>query len=213
MARVCTQVTEWIQQQVSKPIEDWVERTEEKCKKRKWYDPRRWLCWLVTTLVSVIRWVVVTVVTAVVTVVCRLVSDLLSLIWDLLQFIGNLILALVTWDKCRLKAAISNLADAFEEAFAMLGDVLIRPIVDRVQTNRLRKFVEEQIDDKYGALSEQSEAIKAKLNVRSGVFGYRLTMTVHRMFLDSETKTPTSGDLPNLIYLHENGLKIGRAHV
>jgi hypothetical protein len=48
MAMVCTQVTEWILQEVSKPIEDWEESTEKKCKKRKWYDPRGWLCWFVS---------------------------------------------------------------------------------------------------------------------------------------------------------------------
>lgn len=93
---VCTKVTGWIRQNISKPIEDWEERTEKKCKKLKWYDPRRWLCWLVTTLVKVLRWIIVTVVTAVITIVCHLVADLLSIIWNGLKFLGNLFLALVT---------------------------------------------------------------------------------------------------------------------
>lgn len=103
MARVCTIVTEWIETHVSKPIEDWVQHQEEKCKKHHWYDPRRWFCWLVTTLVEIIRWVVVTVVTAVITLVCHLISDLLSISWDLLKFLGHLLKALFTWDKCVLQ--------------------------------------------------------------------------------------------------------------
>src|SRR6476469_9529708 len=60
MATECIETQEWIEEEVSKPVEEWVEQTEKKCKKRHWYDPRRWLCWLVTTLVKVVVWVVVT---------------------------------------------------------------------------------------------------------------------------------------------------------
>ena len=43
MARICTEVTEWIEEKVSRPVEEWEERQEKKCKKRKLYDPRKWL--------------------------------------------------------------------------------------------------------------------------------------------------------------------------
>lgn len=52
MAAVCKDYKKWVEEQVEKPVEEWVEKTEQKCKKRKWYDPRRWLCWLVTTFVK-----------------------------------------------------------------------------------------------------------------------------------------------------------------
>src|SRR3990172_1870445 len=88
---VCTTITEWIREEVSKPIEEWEERTKEKCKKRKWYDPRKWLCYLAVYFVKVIRWIVVTVVRAVVSTVCRLIVAVLGLIWDILRFIGLLL--------------------------------------------------------------------------------------------------------------------------
>jgi hypothetical protein len=205
MAKVCTQVTEWIRQEISKPIEDWEESTAKKCKKRKWYDPRGWFCWLVRVLVLVIRWVIVTVVTAVITIVCHLVTGLLSILWNVLKFLGNLLKALFTWDKCALQAALGNLFDAAAEALELIGDVLIRPITDRVQTYRLRKHVGEEIDKRFADSPDLAEVIKRNLNVDTGVFGYRLTVALHRMFVDSETRTPQSGDVPNLILLHETG--------
>jgi hypothetical protein len=205
MAMVCTEVTEWIRQEISKPIEDWEESTQKKCKKRKWYDPRGWFCWFVRVLVLVIRWIIVTVVTAVITIVCHLVADLLSIIWDVLKFLGNLFKALITWDKCALQAAIGNIGDGFAVALELIGNVLIRPITDRIQTYRLRNYVGEEINKRFADRPELAEAIRKNLNVDTGVFGYRLTVTLHRMFVDSETRTPQSGDVPNLVFLHETG--------
>lgn len=208
MAMVCTKITETIRQNISKPIEDWEERTEKKCKKRKRYDPRRWLCWLATTLVKFIRWIIVTVVTVLITIVCHLVADLLSIIWNGLKFLGNLFLALVTWDKCGLQAALGNLSDAFIGVVEIIGDVLIRPITDRIQTSRLRRHVGEEIDKRFADQPELAEAIKHNLGVNTGVFGYRLTVPVYRLFVDSETRTPQSGKDSNLIFLHDNGINL-----
>jgi hypothetical protein len=205
MTMVCTRVTEWIRQEVSKPVEDWEEGLQKTCKKRKWYDPRGWLCWLVRVLVLVVRWVIVTVVTAVVTVVCHLVADLLSILWNVLKLLGNLFLALVTWDKCRLQAALGNVADALIGLGEIIGDVLIRPITDRVQTFRLRRHVGKEIDRRFADQPELADAIKQTLNVNTGVFGYRLTVALHRLYVDSQTRTPQSGDVPNLVFLHETG--------
>ena len=206
MARTCTEVTEWIETQVSKPIEDWVQQREEKCKKRPWYDPRRWLCWIVTTLVKIIRWVVVTVVTAVITIVCRLISDLLSIIWDLLKFLGHLLKALFTWDKCVLQEALADLGDALVGVYELIGDVIIRPVIDRIQTYRLRQYVSHEIAQRYWMLPDLIPVLKKKFNVDSGVFGYRVSCAVHRMYVDSTTKTPRFGDVPNLFALHRDGL-------
>jgi hypothetical protein len=206
MARVCTMVTEWIETHVSKPIEDWVQHQEEKCKKRHWYDPRRWFCWLVTTLVEIIRWVVVTVVTAVITLVSHLISDLLSISWDLLKFLGHLLKALFTWDKCVLHEALADLFDSLVGLYELSGDVIIRPIIDRIQIYRLRRYVAHEILRRYWMQSDLIPVLKEKFNVDSGVFGYRVTCTVHRMYVDSTTKTPRFGDVPNLYALHCDGL-------
>ncbi len=78
MAKVCREYKKWVEEKVEKPIEEWVKKTEEKCKKRKWYDPRRWICWLVTTFVKVVRWVVVWVGKWVTYIVCELITNVLN---------------------------------------------------------------------------------------------------------------------------------------
>lgn len=78
MARICREYKQWVEEKVEKPIDEWVEKTEKKCKKRKWYDPRRWLCWLVTTLVKVVRWVVVWVGKWFTYILCELITNALN---------------------------------------------------------------------------------------------------------------------------------------
>jgi len=78
MAKICRKYKKWLEEKVEKPIDDWVEKTEKRCKKRKWYDPRRWFCWLVTTLVKVVRWVVVWVGKWVTYLVCQIVTSVVN---------------------------------------------------------------------------------------------------------------------------------------
>lgn len=78
MAKVCKNYKKWVEEQVEKPIDDWVKRTEEKCKKRPWYDPRRWFCWLVTTFVRIVRWVLVWIGKWITYVVCEFVATVLN---------------------------------------------------------------------------------------------------------------------------------------
>lgn len=206
MAMVCTTITEWIETEISKPIEEWEQRQEKECKKRPWWDPRRWLCWLVTHLVLVIRWVVVTVVTAVITIVCHLLADVLAILLDLLKFIGHLLVALFTWDKCALQEALADLADAITRLYELIGNVVIRPIVDRVQTYRLRRYVKHLIAERFFTQPDVVPRLWSRFNVDTGVFGYRLVCTVHRMYVDSQTRTDRFGDVPNLFALHDQGL-------
>jgi len=78
MGKVCKDYKKWIEEEIEKPIDDWVEQREEKCKKRKWYDPRGWFCWIVTTFVRIVRWVVITVGKWVTYVVCEIVTFTLN---------------------------------------------------------------------------------------------------------------------------------------
>jgi hypothetical protein len=204
MAVVCTTVTEWIQTEISKPMEEWAEETQKKCKKYKWYDPRGWFCWFVVVLVKVIRWVIEYVITAVFTLVCRLVSDLINIFVDLLQFLGLLLKSLFTWDKCTLQEAIAELGNAVGGALTLIGDTLIRPIFDRVQSYRLRNYVKGNIAERYANRPEVISALNDLFSVDHGVFGYRLTCTVYRMYVDSRTTTTVYEDVPNLFGLHNS---------
>jgi len=206
MAMLCTTITEWIEDEISKPIEQWEEERYEKCKKRPWWHPLRWLCWFVTRLVKVIRWIVVTVVTAVVTVVCHAIADVLGIILDAFIGIVLLLVALITWDKCALQAALAHLGNAVGAALNLIGDVLIRPIIQRIQLYRLSNYVEEQINEKFGSRPEVAEALKERFNVNYGAFGYRLTCRLYRMYVDSATSSPTEPGVANLYTLHRDGL-------
>ncbi|MGP1308780.1 MAG: hypothetical protein ACTS27_01110 [Phycisphaerales bacterium] len=63
MAEICHEIEEWIEEEVAKPVNKWVERQEE----RRGGHPRKWwvlclnklVCWLVTVLVKVVAVIVV----------------------------------------------------------------------------------------------------------------------------------------------------------
>ena len=117
MGKECKEFKKWVEEQVEKPIDQWVEKTEKKCKKRKWYDPRRWICWLVTTFVKVVRWVVVTVTKWVTYVVCKIVNVVIDVVtspslwkegdyvdfWSVVHFLTGLVIGLFL---CLLKAPL-----------------------------------------------------------------------------------------------------------
>jgi len=207
MAYVCTQITEWIEEEISRPVEQWVEKSEEKCKKLKWYDPRRWLCWIVTTLVKVIRWVLVTIVTTVTSIVCRLVSVILSVLVDLFQFVWHLLAALFTWDKCRLQEAVGELVNALSSTLTGFGYVLISPVVERINRYRLRNYVDELIKAKFAGRPEDISHLVDKLRLSSGSFGLRLTVSLQRTYLDSQkVSDPDQFDgRPDIWVLHDRG--------
>ncbi|HEX6044176.1 MAG TPA: hypothetical protein VFZ22_06785 [Pyrinomonadaceae bacterium] len=79
MATICKDVHEWIEEQIEKAVEEWIERTEKKCEEYDWWNPIGWFCWLVTILVRVVKFVLVTVGKWVVRVVCEVVAFVLTL--------------------------------------------------------------------------------------------------------------------------------------
>ena len=74
MATKCKDVQDWVEEQVWKPVDDWVEKAEEKCEEYDWWNPIGWFCWLVITIVKIIRWVLVPILTLVIRVVCEVVN-------------------------------------------------------------------------------------------------------------------------------------------
>ncbi|HEX8399093.1 MAG TPA: hypothetical protein VF644_16775 [Pyrinomonadaceae bacterium] len=79
MATICKNIQERIEEQVWKPVDDWVERTEERCEEYDWWNPIGWFCWLVTIVVKIARWILVPVITFVFRVVCEVVNFFLNL--------------------------------------------------------------------------------------------------------------------------------------
>ena len=94
MGRVCHEIQEWIEEQIEKPIEEWENRQERRCREQdcNWWCLccNKWFCWLVWILVKIIRWVIVTVGKWVTRIVCEVVNIIL----DGVGFIVNLILSI-----------------------------------------------------------------------------------------------------------------------
>ncbi len=208
MALVCTQINEWIEEQVSKPIEEWEERQEKKCKDYPWYDPRGWFCWLVVWFVKVVRWVVVTVGKWVARTVCKLVTILVNFISDVLSGLWDVIVGIFTLDWRRILDGLIKIGLAIVATAIGLfriftfGDT-IAYIIEEINKGRLKDHVRKLLEGKYsGATLDQ---IKAAIRLDHGAFGLRLNGTVFRTVLDSEIVSPTDPTAPNLVVLHETG--------
>jgi hypothetical protein len=207
MAVVCTQIKEWVEEKVSKPIEEWEERQEKKCKDYPWYDPRGWVCWFVTVLVKVVRWVVVTVGKWVIRTVCTIVGAVLTAIRDVLVGIGDIIAGIVTLDWRRIvdgliRIVIAVVLGAIRLGRMILGDT-VGFIIDEIDTWRLRRYVRGLLEEKYSG--DTLAQIKEAIGLDHGTFGLRLHATAYRTVLDSETPSPRDPAVANLVALHRSG--------
>ena len=208
MALTCTKSTEWIEEEISKPIEEWEERQEKKCKKRKWYDPRGWFCWFITILVKVVRWVVVTVGKWVVRTVCKIVATLIDIVRDVLSGLWDVVAGIFTLDWRRILDGLIKIgAGILFGAIRLfrivtLGDT-IDFIIGEINEWRLRKYVRGLLGAKYS--DDTLDQIKEAIRLDHGSFGLRLNASAYRTILDSETPSPTEPSVPNLVVLHETG--------
>jgi hypothetical protein len=208
MAIECVETQEWIEEEISKPVEEWVEKTEQKCKKRPWWHPLRWLCWLVTTLVKVVVWVVVKVGKWVVRTVCKVVGAILDWIVKVATGLWDMVAGIFTLDWRRfLDGLIQIVAETINAALTLLRVVLLLDtldyIVTEIQRGQLRAYVRTKLGFKYSGQDFQD--IVDNLRIDHGAFGYRIRMRAIRTFLDSETPSPEEPGVPNLVVLHEQG--------
>jgi hypothetical protein len=203
----CVEQQEWIEEEISKPIEEWVEQTEQKCKKRPWWHPLRWLCWLVTTLVKVTRWVIVYVGKWVVRTVCKLVGTIIGTVWDVLTGLWDVIVGIFTLDWRRILhglfkivLAALNLALTIFRIVTLIDTAAY--ILEEINRNRLRNYVRKLLEAKPYS-GEELQNIKDTLHLDRGAFGYRIPMIAIRTYLDSEVESPEERGVPNLVKLHE----------
>lgn len=84
MAQICEEIHDWVEKKVEKPIDVWVEKKVKKCKKKKCKKRclccNKWFCWIATTFVKIVKWVVVTVGKWVVRAVCEVVNIVIDII-------------------------------------------------------------------------------------------------------------------------------------
>ena len=211
MALICTEINEWIEEEISKPIEEWEERTKEKCKK-SWYNPFgwKWVCSLVSFLVKVIRWVIVTVGKWVVRTVCRLIGVIITFVVDFFAGLWNVIAGIFTLDWRRTLDGLIKMGIAIIEGLIKFGRIILLVdtvdfIIDEITRWRLRKYVKKLLEEKYEDNLELLQKIKDALSLDFGAFGFRINMSAIRTFVDSESVTEENPEVPNLILLHENG--------
>lgn len=208
MAKVCTQVDVWIEEQVSKPVEEWENQQQKKCKNYPWYDPRGWFCWLVWVLVKVVRWVVVTVGRWVTRTVCKIVAAVINLVVGVLEGLWDVIVGIVTLDWRRILDGLIKIgATILQEVINLVRILLLCDTVDFIRGEfdkaALRDHVRGLLDARYKGQERDDIAEAIRLDV--GAFGLRLDATAYRAFLDSETESPTEPGVPNLVVLHESG--------
>ncbi|MEU0842199.1 hypothetical protein ABZ370_22375 [Streptomyces sp. NPDC005962] len=211
MAVVCKEIKEWVEEKVSQPIEEWESRTQKKCKDYPWYDPRGWVCWFVTYLVKIVRWVVVTVVKLVVRVVCKVVEVVVDFIRDFFGGLWDIIAGIFTLDWRRILDGLFRIVIGavltYLQAWRLflLGEI-VGFIIDEVNDRRIRSHVGDLLGRKYSGTT--LDEIKRAIHLDYGPFGLRLTGTVYRVFLDSQTASPTDPTAPNLVVLQERGIPI-----
>jgi hypothetical protein len=82
METVCESIVSWIEEEIEKPIEEWEERQETRCRNQKcnWWllCLNKLFCWLAVFLVKVIRFIIVTITKVVIQLTCNIVSILLD---------------------------------------------------------------------------------------------------------------------------------------
>lgn len=92
--RICREIQTWITENISRPVESWVNQEERRCREEpcNWWCAccNKWFCWIVVIAVKVITWIVETITRLVTEVVCTVIG----LILDLGAFIFNLILSI-----------------------------------------------------------------------------------------------------------------------
>jgi len=208
VTKVCSQITEWIEEEVSKPVEEWEEQQEKKCKDYPWYDPRGWVCWFVTILVKVVRWVVVTVGKWVTRTVCKIISTVVNIVSAVAGGLWKVVVGIFTLDWHKILDGLIEIGlgiilgaiRLFRIFF--LGDT-IDFIIEEINKARLRDHVRKLLEATYsGATLDQ---IEDAIRLNHGAFGLRLGATALRSVLDSETPSPTDATAPNLVVLHETG--------
>ena len=206
MAIECVEQQEWIEEEISKPVDEWVENTQQKCKKRHWYDPRSWFCWLVTTLVKVIVWVVVKVGKWVVRTVCKVVGTIVDFFGDFFKGLWDMIVGIFTLDWRRFFDGLIQLLAGLVDSLLKLLRVAffidtLDYIVTEVQRDKLKTYVRTKLGFKYSGQDFQD--IVDNLRIDHGAFGYRIPMRAIRTYLDSETPSAVEPGVPNLVVLNE----------
>ena len=125
--QVCENIGQWVEDNVWQPVEQWVSQEERRCREQdcNWWCAccNKWFCWIVTIVVSIIVWVVVTVLKWVVTLVCQIVTFVIGIVVELVL---KIIHRLVTFVVCLFTdplQALKTLWDLWNDVVDVIGKI------------------------------------------------------------------------------------------
>jgi hypothetical protein len=143
----CEEMRRWVEEQVQQPVESWISQTERHCREQdcNWWCLccNKWFCWLVTVVVRVVTWVVVTIGKWVAYLVCKIVVTVIGIVVDLvLKVITRLVTFFVCLFTDPLKALstiwdlFNDIVDAVDEVFGLAVSLLddVKEIINDVKT-------------------------------------------------------------------------------
>lgn len=204
MAEVCRDIEDWIQEEITRPVEQWVTQTQQTCAQLPWWNPLGWLCWLVTALVSITIWVVDKVLRLTVRTVCEVVAATIDASIKIIEGTIDIFVGIFTGNWARvLDGAIK-----FADAGIGLGITVLRAVTlgiaidfvrDEINTDALRNYVRGRLRQRYSG--DELAAIEESLGINGGVFGFRIRVRVLRTFVDSAF-TMIPGTVPDLVRWH-----------
>jgi hypothetical protein len=124
----CEQMRRWVEERVWQPVDGWVTRTERQCREQdcNWWCLccNKWVCWLVTLVVRVVMWVLITIGKWVTYLVCKVVVTVVGIVVDLvLKIITRVVVFFVCLFTDPLKA-LSSLWDLLNDIVDAVDDVL-----------------------------------------------------------------------------------------
>lgn len=135
----CEEVKRWVEEQVSQPFEEWASREERRCIEQdcNWWCLccNKWFCWVVSIVVRVIVWIVVTVGKWVAYLACKIVTTIIGIVIELvlkvIHRIVTFVVCLFTDPLQALKTIwdlwndiVDTIGDVFEFAGSLLDDVI-----------------------------------------------------------------------------------------
>lgn len=131
----CENVKQWVEEEIWQPVEEWVSREERRCREQdcNWWCAccNKWFCWIVTVVVKVVTWVLVTVGKWVTYLVCKIVTVVVGIVVELvLKVIHRLVTFVVCLFTDPLQALKTlwdlwnDIVDAVEDIFDLVISLL-----------------------------------------------------------------------------------------
>lgn len=124
----CEEARRWVEREVREPIERRRERTERRCKRRKckkWcLCCNKWFCWLETIVEIIVEWVVRVVGEWLVETVCKVVVKLVKIVVEVVVAVGKFVVVGVTCLFTDPQGFLDSIIDFWYDLIGIVEDVL-----------------------------------------------------------------------------------------